>query len=273
MPHGCSVWPAYWSVGPDWPNGGEIDILEGVHDMPTNQYTLHTSEGCTLSHEGIEVKARRVNDQCAVSGVDNRGCAFVDTDDRSYGKPFNMVAGGVFAHLWNSDGIKVWHFARGEIPGDIEAQQPNPDTWGPPVAFWSPATCDMSKHFYEHSLVIDTTICGDWAGGPSYAAAGCAGTCEQAVANTTLFKCEPLSFVFSYPLILTPFFFSRGQVEDQLHRYLPSGVICCLTISPGSMRDHSTFACIPLVFMALSTLFRYCRICPLICLCTNLDRV
>ncbi|KAH6915951.1 endo-1,3(4)-beta-glucanase [Coprinopsis sp. MPI-PUGE-AT-0042] len=187
MPHGCSVWPAYWSVGPDWPNGGEIDILEGVHDMPTNQYTLHTSEGCTLSHEGIEVSARRVYDQCAVSGADNRGCSFIDTDVRSYGKPFNMISGGVFAHLWNSDGIKVWHFARGEIPEDIEAQQPNPDTWGSPVAFWSPATCDMSKHFYEHSLVIDTTICGDWAG-PSYAGAGCAGTCEQAVANTTIFK-------------------------------------------------------------------------------------
>ena len=27
MPHGCATWPAYWTVGPDWPNGGEIDIL------------------------------------------------------------------------------------------------------------------------------------------------------------------------------------------------------------------------------------------------------
>lgn len=22
MPHGCSVWPAYWSVGPNWPSAG-----------------------------------------------------------------------------------------------------------------------------------------------------------------------------------------------------------------------------------------------------------
>lgn len=23
VPHGCSVWPAYWSVGPNWPTGGK----------------------------------------------------------------------------------------------------------------------------------------------------------------------------------------------------------------------------------------------------------
>eukprot|EP00618_Florenciella_parvula_P033939 CAMPEP_0119522638 /NCGR_PEP_ID=MMETSP1344-20130328/37909_1 /TAXON_ID=236787 /ORGANISM="Florenciella parvula, Strain CCMP2471" /LENGTH=160 /DNA_ID=CAMNT_0007560687 /DNA_START=31 /DNA_END=510 /DNA_ORIENTATION=- len=32
MPTGCATWPAFWLVGPSWPSGGEIDIIEGVDD-------------------------------------------------------------------------------------------------------------------------------------------------------------------------------------------------------------------------------------------------
>jgi len=31
MAHGCAVWPAYWSLGRGWPDGGEMDIIEGVN--------------------------------------------------------------------------------------------------------------------------------------------------------------------------------------------------------------------------------------------------
>ncbi|TFK39842.1 glycoside hydrolase family 16 protein [Crucibulum laeve] len=187
MPHGCSVWPAYWSVGPKWPDAGEIDILEGVHEQPTNQYTLHTSDGCTLSTDNSRVSTNVIHDLCASSGSDNRGCGFLDSDTRTYGKGFNMVAGGVYAHLWNDGGIKMWHFARGEIPADITAKNPDPSTWGTPVAFWSSSACDFASHFYDHSLIIDTTLCGDWAG-PSYTEAGCPGTCADAVADPANFR-------------------------------------------------------------------------------------
>ena len=48
MPEGCGTWPAWWLVGPDWPNGGEIDIIEGVNNQIYDQSTLHTSSGCTM---------------------------------------------------------------------------------------------------------------------------------------------------------------------------------------------------------------------------------
>ncbi|KAF5373313.1 hypothetical protein D9615_007408 [Tricholomella constricta] len=182
MPHGCSVWPAYWSLGPNWPNAGEIDILEGVHDQPTNQYALHTSGGCTLSTGNVMVSGKVFNKQCTSSGNSNAGCGFIDTDTRTYGRGFNIIGGGVYAHLWNNEGIKVWHFARNEIPADIKKKKPKPSSWGTPVAFWSNLSCDMASHFHDHSLVIDTTLCGDFAG-PTFSSAGCKGSCAQAVSD------------------------------------------------------------------------------------------
>jgi hypothetical protein len=36
MPFGCATWPAYWSYGVgNWPDGGEIDVLEGVNKQTT----------------------------------------------------------------------------------------------------------------------------------------------------------------------------------------------------------------------------------------------
>ena len=27
----CGSWPAFWAYGPDWPNNGEIDVIEGMN--------------------------------------------------------------------------------------------------------------------------------------------------------------------------------------------------------------------------------------------------
>ena len=188
MPTGCSVWPAWWSVGPNWPEGGEIDIIEGVNTNSQNQYTLHTADGCQLDST-ISTSlhtAQIVDSQCASSAANNDGCAFIDTDARSFGQNFNDIGGGVYAHLWDNTGIKAWHFPRNAVPPDIDAQQPNPANWGSPAAFWSAKSCDVSSHFFDHVLTFDTTLCGDWAGSV-YSSSGCPGTCAEAVSNPSNF--------------------------------------------------------------------------------------
>jgi hypothetical protein len=35
MPEGCATWPAFWTLSPagPWPQGGEIDIIEGCYHV------------------------------------------------------------------------------------------------------------------------------------------------------------------------------------------------------------------------------------------------
>ncbi|TDL26668.1 glycoside hydrolase family 16 protein [Rickenella mellea] len=199
MPHGCSVWPAWWMAGPDWPQNGEIDILEGVHNQQFNQYTLHTAAGCNTDrnpamkfavpgNSSKSFTAQILGTSCASGGTyGNNGCGFLDTDTRSYGRDFNDIAGGVYATLWDQSGIKIWHFARAEIPSDIDAGNPNPSAWGAPAAFWAASDCNPATHFHDHQLIFDITLCGDWAGA-SYEGSGCPGTCTDAVADPSNFK-------------------------------------------------------------------------------------
>lgn len=49
MPQGCATWPAAWeTLESDWPDSGEIDIVEGVNDVSPNHVTLHSSPNCTM---------------------------------------------------------------------------------------------------------------------------------------------------------------------------------------------------------------------------------
>jgi len=192
MPYGCGVWPAYWSVNPEnWPGGGEIDIIEGVNNQQGNQYTLHTGIPCTIPSDGrdLDASSNLISSDCQTYPDDNRGCAFLDPDTSSYGAGFNAVGGGVVAHEWNEDHIRVWHIPRDRIPEDIKTQNPNPTSWGEPAAEWSSKYCDIEKATFQHALVIDITLCGDWTNGV-YPQSGCPGTCQQAIANSSNLQSE-----------------------------------------------------------------------------------
>lgn len=146
----CGIWPAFWSTGPDWPNHGEIDIIEGVNVQSTNSMTLHTNAGCSINQHSCE-------------GHD--GCGLQTAGPNSYGSDFNAQRGGVYAMEWTSDAINMWFFPRGTDTANALSDSPDPSSWGKPTAgFQGGSDCSIDDHFKDHNLVFDTTFCGDWAG-------------------------------------------------------------------------------------------------------------
>lgn len=203
MPTGCGTWPAYWLVGPSWPNTGEIDVrkanrpamkkkktnfckqvIEGVNDGTYDQSTLHTSSGCTMT--GQTQTGTVSTTDCYVYATEqssNAGCGVVSTDSSSYGPGFNSINGGVYATSFTSSGVNVWFFPRSSIPSDITSGAPNPDSWGTPSANFpfTTGTCSTS-YFQNLQIVINLTFCGDWAGAV-YGSSGCPSTCTDYVGN------------------------------------------------------------------------------------------
>lgn len=188
MAYGCSVWPAYWSFGGQWPSSGEIDVIEGVNLNTTNRYTLHTGPdaNCVLvpnlpTKSGVVPYTGHVlSTKCDSSYGNDDGCAFLDTTNTSFGHGFNMAGGGVFAHLWTSSRIQMWHFVRDSIPEDIQKGRPDPSSWPPPVAFWSSRGCNFPSNLYDHHLVINTAIGGVWTS-IDYPNSGCPANCSEQI--------------------------------------------------------------------------------------------
>ncbi|KAA8907441.1 putative endo-1,3(4)-beta-glucanase [Sphaerosporella brunnea] len=181
----CGSWPAFWTVGDNWPNQGEIDIIEGVNLQTSNNVALHTSDGCTITGTGASGTLGTTNCYVYAPGQSNNaGCGFRDNSNASYGDGFNANGGGVYAMEWTSDYINVWWFPRSQIPADVLGSNPNPSGWGTPSAAFQ-GNCNIDDHFTNHKVVFDITFCGDWAGGV-WGSSGCqsrASSCNDFVAN------------------------------------------------------------------------------------------
>ncbi|KAF9460039.1 laminarinase [Collybia nuda] len=185
MPQGCGTWPALWTVGSDWPNQGEIDILEGVNDQGVNQATLHTNSGCTMPSSRSQTGTSTGNN-CDVAATNNAGCGVRMNDSRSYGPTFNNNGGGWFAMERTSSYIKVWFWSRQAtgIPSDVlnGATSINTGNWGTPTAYFPNNSCPISSKFGAHNIIINLTFCGDWAGSV-YGSSGCPSSCVDYVNN------------------------------------------------------------------------------------------
>ncbi|KAF9458752.1 concanavalin A-like lectin/glucanase domain-containing protein [Collybia nuda] len=210
MPTGCGTWPAFWTngadlppfypkqkliiyLGPNWPAGGEIDIVEGVHDYTNNQATIHTNPGCTLpttNTNSLAISGSVIGGtDCAAETTGNQGCGIRARSGNTFGAGFNNNGGGVYAMKWDSSGVAIYFFPRGSIPADITDSVPQPDTWGAAQARWPSTSCNAFQFFNNHHAIFDTTLCGDWAGAV-WTSSGIPGQ-EQSCAQRTGFPtCE-----------------------------------------------------------------------------------
>ncbi|KAH8798338.1 concanavalin A-like lectin/glucanase domain-containing protein [Xylogone sp. PMI_703] len=164
MPTGCGTWPAWWMAGPNWPNNGEIDVIEGVNSGDTNSITLHTSAGCNITTTGSQAGSELATPNCNSNNAFG-GCGISTNNTQNYGSGFNAIGGGVYAMQWTSSAIKTWFFPRSSIPPDITVDHPNPSGWGAPIALFNGGVgCNIDSHFANLAIIFDTTFCGDWAG-------------------------------------------------------------------------------------------------------------
>jgi len=182
MPTGCGNWPALWTVGPNWPYNGEIDIVEGVNKNDKNQMTLHSGPGCTMNNQDQTGNAMSHDCNSANGANGNVGCAVQSTDNLSFGAGFNNNKGGVFAMQWEASGIYVWFWRRNGIPSNVLSNSPDPASWGKPAANFPFGGACASNHFANQQIVIDNTFCGDWAGN-EFNNNGCSGSCQSFVQN------------------------------------------------------------------------------------------
>ncbi|KAJ5034719.1 hypothetical protein NUH16_006162 [Penicillium rubens] len=180
----CGTWPAFWSVGREWPQDGEIDIIEGVNLQEHNEIVMHTAGTCSLTDTDMTGSVNATGCGLDLGPV---GCK-IEGQEGSFGTPFNKKKGGVYSLQWTDEFLKIWYFPRNSIPASITNGEPDVTQFGTPMAVVK-ESCDVANAFKPQSFVFDVTFCGDWAGGV-YGDSGCPMTdgdpfqsCQNYVAN------------------------------------------------------------------------------------------
>ncbi|KAH9983471.1 endo-beta-glucanase [Russula compacta] len=162
MPQGCATWPALWELGDTWPDGGEVDILEGVNDQVPNASSLHTGPDCHMPPDRSQTGITTGSD-CYVYTTNNAGCGVRTTAPNNYGPQFNANGGGWYAMERTTTSIKIWFWPRGfpNVPSDVlnGSGSINTDDWGIPTANYPNTLCEIDKKFTDSNIIINLTLC------------------------------------------------------------------------------------------------------------------
>ena len=142
-----------WLLGPNWPVSGELDVIENVNSASTNEITLHTNQGCSISNSSVS-SGTVVQSNCDIVATNNQGCSVHTSDSATFGETFNANQGGIYTTEWTSDAINVWFFPRGNLPLDIGLGKPDPTGWDTPLARFA-GSCDIDEHIMNQQIESD----------------------------------------------------------------------------------------------------------------------
>ncbi|CAI6334847.1 unnamed protein product [Periconia digitata] len=160
---GCGMWPAFWVYqGETSATYSEIDILENVNRESRNSHSFYTSEATCSVNRVIPSTSERT-ENCHYDGGDGQGCSY-SADAGTFGQGFNDGY-KVIALQVEEDGIKIWHFKKGQVPADLSGNNPAPQSWSQkPSVHLTPKNCDFRRAWRMFHVVINITFCGGWAG-------------------------------------------------------------------------------------------------------------
>lgn len=185
VPLGCASWPAFWTVTEDiqsWPNGGEIDIMENANDQYNgNVVSVHTNTSCTIPSSISAASGVVAYTNCSAYVPSNPGCRVEmnGTSTPTWGSKLNNAGGGIIAMERSfgttGKGVRVWYFPNNSpssLPADLHngSTAVSTDSWPKPNVDLPIASCYAD--FEPHKIVMDITLCGDWAGN-TYNMSGC----------------------------------------------------------------------------------------------------
>ena len=183
----------------DWPAGGEVDIIETINGDNIVYNTIHTCpQMCDSEWNDDGVLINCAN---ATSSDPNSGCS---------GVPYQLTSPeGTFACLWEENQINFYYWEPGS---DVRSEEgplsnnPNPEKWNKHlknhVRFlktdfkcdegihmgWQCTNCEGKDKcsFVNLKMVINTTVCGKWAGSNFDETKNSASNCKTYIVNEGL---------------------------------------------------------------------------------------
>lgn len=181
VPWGCGVWPAFFSLGQgaDWPEGGEMDILEYVNDNGPAMTSFHTSKECKLDEiEVNKYKPMKDENRKQNGGVNYNCLTKYCATCKSLGCAPNarpILNGqqwakrpGVIAMERTPAFAKIFFIPEWELPNTLTEDKPDPENWDQWLISYypfadSPGCPDAENIMAPQQLILNIGFCGDWA--------------------------------------------------------------------------------------------------------------